>query len=220
MKISNDTIQVLKNFASINSSLVFKQGNVQSTVTPQKTIIAKVTIPDSFERDFAIYDLKQFLNIISSLEDPELEFHDSYVTVYSGSERFNYRYGDAKLIVVPPAKEIQFPEPSVELKVTSAILAKIQNAGSVLGVPEVAVVGENGKITVRALSTKEQDGNNYQFDAGETDLNFKIVFKTENLKLLPEDYTVEIAKKGEMALARFTSDRATYFVAVEANSVL
>ncbi|AGS81023.1 sliding clamp DNA polymerase accessory protein [Caulobacter phage Cr30] len=220
MKISADTIAVLKSFASINNGIIFKEGKKLETVSPQKTIIAKVDVQDDFDREFAIYDLGQFLNVLSLMDEPELTFNDSYVTVSSKEERVNYRYGDSKLIIAPPKKEIEFPKVDVEVTITSAVLAKIQKAGSVLGVPEVAIVGENGKITARALSTKETDGNNYQFDVGETDLNFKVIFKTENLKVLADDYTVSIGKKGELALSRWVSDRAYYLIAVEANSVI
>jgi hypothetical protein len=214
-KLSAATVEVLKNFASINQSLLFKEGNELNTISPQKTIMARVQIPDSIEREFAIYDLSQFLGILSLFKEPELTFRDSYVTVSEGDEKVNYRYADPKLIVTPPAKELVFPDPDVEFVLTADALQKIQKAGSALGVPEVAVVGEDGKITVRALNSKETEGNNYQFKVGKTDREFRAIFKTENLKLIPDEYEVAVAAKG---LARFQSGKARYYIAIEAAS--
>lgn len=215
MKISEPTVAVLKNFASINQSIVVKPGSELKTISSTKTILANVQVVEQFEKQFAIYDLSQFLGVLSLFKEPELIFNDSYVTVSEGEEKVNYRFGDEKLIVAPPAKDLNFPDPDVEFVLTADALARIMKAGSALGVPEVAVVGEDGKLTVRALSSKEADGNNYQFKVGETDLNFRAVFKTENLKLLPDEYTVQVSQKG---LAKFTSQKAQYFVAIEATS--
>lgn len=215
MKLTQATLDVLKNFASINQSLLFTQGDTLKTISPQKTIFAKVQVPDSFEREFAIYDLGQFLGVLGLFKEPELIFNDSYVTVTEGEEKVNYRYADAKLIVTPPSKEITFPTPDVEFTLTADALQRIVRAGSALGVPEVAVIGEDGKITVRALNSKEADSNNYQFKVGETDREFRAIFKTENLKLLQDEYKVAVAAKG---LAKFESAKATYFIAIESSS--
>lgn len=216
MKLTQATLDVLKNYASINSSLLFNEGDVLKTISPQKTIIARVQVPDSFEREFAIYDLSQFLGIIKFFKEPELTFHDSYMTISEGDEKVNYRYADPKLIVTPPNKELAFPEaPDVEFTLTAEALSRIVGAGAALGVPEVAVVGEDGKITVRALNSKESEGNNYQFTVGETDREFRAIFKTENLKVLPDEYQVAIAAKG---ISRFESAKARYFIAIEQSS--
>lgn len=213
MKLTQSTIDVLKNFASINGSLMFNEGDVLKTISPPKTIMARVQVPDTFEREFAIYDLSQFLGVLGLFKEPELVFHDSYVTVTEGEQKVNYRFADPNLIVKPPAKEINFPTPDVEFDLGNEALQRIVKAGAALGVPEVAVVGDDGVITVRALNSKETEGNNYQFKVGETDREFRAVFKTENLKLLPDDYKVAVAAKG---LARFTSEKAVYFIAIEA----
>lgn len=215
MKLTQATVDVLKNFASINSSLVFKEGDTLTTISPQKTIIAKVQVPDSFEREFAIYDLGQFLGVNSLFKEPELVFNDSYLTFTEDNQKVNYRYADPKLIVSPPNKELAFPTPDVEFELSAEALSRIIRAGSALGVPEVAVVGENGKISVRALNSKETEGNNYQFEVGETDREFRAIFKVEHLKLLPDDYQVAVASKG---LARFQSAKALYYIAIESTS--
>lgn len=223
MNISQNTIDAIKSLASINNSIAIDAGSELSTVSKDKAIIAKIKVTDSFEKSFAIYDLSQFIGVISLFKDPEIEFNDSYLTVSSEGENVNYRYADKNLIItLPPGIwdkcEKLVENPSIEFKLTSETLARIQKAGAVLGVPEIAVVGEDGKITVRALNSKETDGNNYQFQVGETDIEFRAIFKTENLKVIPDDYTVVVAKFGPAGISKFTSDRAQYFISVESNS--
>jgi hypothetical protein len=214
MKITQATLDVMKNFASVNSSILIKVGDVLNTISPQKTIMARAQIPDSFDREFAIYDLPEFLGVVGLFKEPEFTFNESYVTISEGSERVNYRYADPNL-VLSPKKEISFPDPDVEFTLAADALHRIVRAGSALGVPEVAVVGEDGKITVRALNSKETEGNNYQFQVGETDREFRAIFKTENLKLMPDEYNVAVSSKG---LAKFESQKARYFIAIEQSS--
>lgn len=212
MKITDVTVSFLKNFSSINNSILVRAGSKLSTISPTKSILASATVTEEFPTDFAIYDLSQFLGVLSLFKDPELEFHEQYVTISSGEEKVNYRYADPKLIITPPTKALNFPDPNVTFELTADALARIQKAGAALGVPEVAIVGEDEVITVRALNSKETEGNNYQFKVGETDIAFRAVFKTENLKLMADDYKVEVSERG---LAKFSSARAEYFVAIE-----
>ena len=215
MKLSEKTITVLKNLASINNSIVVKPGNLLATVSPQKSILAKITVEEEFKQGFAIYDITQFLNVLSLFVDPELKFGKQEVLISSGNEKVNYRYADEGLIQTPPAKEITFPSPEVTFDLSGDSLAKILKAQSVLGVPEIAVVGKDGTITIGAVDSKQLDGNSYKFEIGETDLEFTAIFKRENIKLLPADYTVEVSSRG---ISKFTSADGLYFVAVESNS--
>ena len=72
MKLSDKTILLLKNFSSINQSILFKQGKKLRTISVMKNILAEATIAEDIPKDFGIYDLNQFLNGLSLHQNPEL----------------------------------------------------------------------------------------------------------------------------------------------------
>ena len=192
MKLSDKTIQILKNFATINQSILVRPGNVLKTITPLKTILAQATVTENFEQEFAIYELPRFLGTISLFSDPEFTFQEKYVTISSGKQRVNYTYADASMIMTPPSKEISFPDTEVEFTITADQLSTISKAGAVLQMPEIAVVGEDGLISIRAIDSKNSSADVFSLDVGECDKDFKVIFRPENLKLITSDYKVSI----------------------------
>ena len=114
MKLSEKTLNILKNFSSINQSILVKQGNQLRTISVAKNILAEAEIKEDFPRDFAIYDLNQFLNGLSLHQDPEMDFSpDSYVNIREGKRRVKYFYADPNVIISPPEKAIQLPSQDV-----------------------------------------------------------------------------------------------------------
>ena len=212
MKLSDKTIQILKNFATINQSILVRPGNVLKTITPLKTILAQATVTENFEQEFAIYELPRFLGTISLFSDPEFTFQEKYVTISSGKQRVNYTYADASMIMTPPSKEISFPDTEVEFTITADQLSTISKAGAVLQMPEIAVVGEDGLISIRAIDSKNSSADVFSLDVGECDKDFKVIFRPENLKLITSDYKVSITTAG---ICRFESDNITYWVTTE-----
>jgi len=212
MKLSDKTIQILKNFATINQSILVRPGNVLKTITPLKTILAQATVTENFEQEFAIYELPRFLGTISLFSDPEFTFQEKYVTISSGKQRVNYTYADASMIMTPPSKEISFPDTEVEFTITADQLSTISKAGAVLQMPEIAVVGEDGLISIRAIDSKNSSADVFSLDVGECDKDFKVIFRPENLKLITSDYKVSITTAG---ICRFESDNLTYWVTTE-----
>ena len=212
MKLSDKTIQILKNFATINQSILVRPGNVLKTITPLKTILAQATVTENFEQEFAIYELPRFLGTISLFSDPEFTFQEKYVTISSGKQRVNYTYADASMIMTPPSKEISFPDTEVEFTITADQLSTISKAGAVLQMPEIAVVGEDGLISIRAIDSKNSRADVFSLDVGECDKDFKVIFRPENLKLITSDYKVSITTAG---ICRFESDNLTYWVTTE-----
>jgi len=215
MKISDNTFEVLKNFSNINQSLAFKAGNVVRTVSPQKNILAQATVDETFPVDFAIYELNQFLGLTTLFEDPQYDFGPSRVTVKEGSAKADYTYADPSMITTPPEKNIDLPSVDVTFNMTKGDYRSVVNAANQLGLPEVVVRGEDGQIKLVATDTKNPSSNEYARDVGVSDAAFQFVFKTENLKMLQGDYSVEISSKG---IAMFASDVVTYWVATEAGS--
>lgn len=216
MKLDQRTIQVLKNFAGINPSILFRPGNSLRTITPTKTILAKATLDQEFPSSFAIYDLSKFLSVLSLFDDPELQIGEKSVVIKSGGKKVNYVFADPNTIVAPKDdKEIKFPAADVSFELTTEALADVMKALGVLRQPEIAVVGDGKTITLQTVNSKDPTSDVYSVEVGTTDQTFNFIFKSENLRLLPDTYQVEIAKVG---ISRFTSKDVEYFIAIEANS--
>lgn len=215
MKFDARTTQVLKNFASINPSIMFKPGNKLSTISAGKTVMARANIGQEIEGAFAIYDLSRFLGTLSLFSEPELTVNEKYMTVAQGKRKINYTFTEPSLIVTPPDKEIKIPTPEVDFIISADELSEVTKALAVLSLPEIAVVGDGNTIAVQAIDSKNPSGDIYSVDVGVTSDKFRMIIKAENLKLLPGDYNVQISSKG---LSRFSTADIEYFIAVESNS--
>lgn len=215
MKLSTNTIAVLKNFSTINQSIIFKPGNVIKTISPQKTVMAIATLEDEFPVEAGIYNLSQFLATFSMYNSPEIEFGDKTLTFSQGKSSSTMSYSDPSMIIAPPEKEIKLPAVDVSVEVTSEDLQNVLKATSVLGLPEVAFVGENGVCYLKAIDSGNPSANSHKIEVGETNDEFVLIFKTENLNILPSNYTVELSSKG---ISKFTGKQATYFIAIESKS--
>jgi hypothetical protein len=215
MKFSERTLTILKSFASINKSILMKEGNVLKTVTPEKTLIAIAEIPDQIPSQACIYDLSRFLSILSLYKDADVEFHDKYFMIKDGKQRTKYVYADISMIHAAPEKEIKIPSADVVVNVFWNDLQSVIKAAGVLQFTEVAFVGEAGKIYLKAINNAQENSDDYGVEIGETADEFKIVIKTDNLKLLPQDYQVTLCAKG---ISEFKGAEATYFVAIDTKS--
>lgn len=220
MKISETAANVLKNFSQINPSILIKPGNTISTISPQKTVIGTATIDESFPVQGAIYDLNRFLGVLTLFEEPELSFTEQRVTISEGSRAISYTFAEPTMVIAPPEKKIDFPEPELAVEVTWAEMQSVLRAASVMSLPEIAFESKDGKVCLVAMDSKNPTADTYSSEVGETNKNFKFVFKVENLKLLNLNYKIEVSKRG---IAKFTSSntygaRMEYFIATEANS--
>lgn len=216
MKLSENTLSILKNFASINQGIRITSGNTISTISPLKTLLAKAKVDNNFDRTFCIYDLNRFLSVLSLFKEPELDFSDTAVVIRGGKQKVTYRFCDEKVIVAAPTNELGFPTPEVSFTLTQEALHAAVKANSILGLPDIAFVGENGKLYLRSVNIKDAGSDNFDEEIGETTHNFTAVFKPEYLsKILPTTYTVELSSK---KISRFTSDVVTYWIATESNT--
>lgn len=215
MKISSETIAILKNYSTINPSVLFKPGNTLTTMSMQKSIFAKATIKEDIERQFGIYELNKFLGVLSMFKEPELRFFDSYLEVFSGRQRVKYTYADPSLIVTPPEKGLIVPDPDVEFSLTADMLNSVIKALSIMSLPEICICGNGGELEVRAVNPKNPSADVYSVTVGSTDKTFHSYIKTENLKFLSKDYSVCVSSKG---IVKFEAPDITYFVASEAHS--
>lgn len=215
LKLEQKTIAVLKNFSTINPSILFKPGKVVSTISPNKTIMAKATIDQEIEGTFAIYDLGRFLSTLSLFTDPALEIADKYVTISSAGKKMRYGFADQSVIIAPPDKEIKLPSTDVSFKLTNDALSDVLKGLGVLRLPEIAVVGDGEDINLQAMDSKNPTSDVYSISVGKTDKKFKMIFKSENIKLIPGDYQVDISAKG---IGYFKGVAAEYWIAVETSS--
>ena len=215
MNFDSRTLQILKNFSTINPSILFKPGSVLATISPTKTIMARAKINQTIESPFAIYDLSRFLSTLSLFENPELQVEIGSMKIKQGSKKINYTFAEPSMIVSPPEKEIKLPDPEVEFTLSADNLQELLKALSVLSLPEIAVVGDGSSVSVQVLDSKNPSGDVYSVAVGETTNTFRMIFKAENLKLLPGSYDVKISSKG---LSHFNSPEVEYYIAVEASS--
>jgi hypothetical protein len=218
MKLSDSTLSLLKNFSSINQSILFKEGSKLRTISVMKNILAEATINEEFARDFGIYDLNQFLNGLSLHQKPELDFaNDGYVVIKEGRSRSKYFFADPSVIVTPPDKEISLPSEDVCFELTTTVLEKLLKAAAVYQLPDISAVGEAGVVKLVVRDKKNDTSNAHEEVVGETDVTFNFNFKVENIKILPGTYDVVVSQK---LLSRFTSKNhdLTYYIALEPDS--
>ncbi len=228
MNLSEKTIQVLKNFAEINNSILVKQGTQLRTISVAKNILAEANIEEEFPRDFGIYDLNQFLNGLTLHENPDLDFSpDSYLLIREGKSSVKYFYADPNVIISPPEKDITLPSEDVHFRLGCINLDKLLKVASVYQLPDLSVVGEAGVVKLVVRDKKNDTSNSFSEIVGETNNVFSFNFKVENIKIpcdatavkkgLPSTYDVVVSEK---LLSRFTStDKSlTYYIALEPDS--
>ena len=218
MKLSDNTLSVLKNFSSINQSILFKQGNRLRTISVMKNIMAEATISEELPKDFGIYDLGQFLNGMGLHQSPQLDFtNDTYVVIKEGRMRSKYFFADPNVIVTPPDKSLELPSEDVTFELSTDQLDKLLKAAGIYQLPDLSVVGGEGVVKVLVRDKKNDTSNDFSIIVGETDAIFSFNFKVENIKILPGTYDVVVSQK---LLSRFTSKNhdLTYYIALEPDS--
>jgi hypothetical protein len=218
MKLSDKTLTLLKNFSSINQSILFKKGSSLRTISVMKNILAEAVIDEDLPTDFGIYDLNQFLNGLSLHHQPELNFENTgHVVIREGKSRTKYFFADPNVIVTPPDKEITLPSEDVSFELSTSQLDKLLKAAAVYQLTDLAVVGGEGVVKIIVHDKKNDTSNTYAVIVGETDATFSFNFKVENIKILPGTYEVVVSKK---LLSRFTCRDydLKYFIALEPDS--
>lgn len=215
MKFNQTTLALLKNFASINPSIQFKQGNLLRTISPQKSILASAQIEENIDSTFAIYDLPRFLGVLSLFDEPEVVVEANYLTVKSGRQKVRYLFTDPSMITVPPEKQIKLPTVDVEFDISAENLSKIMKAMSAMQLTQLSITGEEGRILLQATSPTIKDS--FSLDVGETDKVFNVVLRSENLKMAPAGYKAEVSKSKLIHLMANHSN-LEYWLACESDS--
>ena len=218
MKLSNETLSVLKNFAGINSGIEFKKGNVIRTMSTGKTVLAAATIKDEFPQDFCVYDLNQFLSVHSLNKDTEIDFDDVNVIFKSGTNgrnKIKYRKTEKNMIVTPPDKVLVLPSVDISFTLTEDDFNSILKTSSVLQSPNIAIESDGDKIFATAYNAKDDAAHTNSIEVSDGNgKKFKMVFLTENLKMIMGSYDVEISSKGLSSFKNKNVD-IQYWVATE-----
>ena len=225
MNLSNETVSVLKNFATINQNLVIKSGSSISTMSAMKNIVALAEVKEVFPTEFAIYDLNEFLASLSLFEKPNLDFKDDFVVITedgSTGKTLKYWYSDPS-VVTTPTKEITMPVCEVNFSFENGLLSNVQKAAAVIGVPDMVLEGmDNGIALLKVTDKKNATANDYavKINVNNEDgknLSYKFWFKVENLKLLSGTYDVAISSKNISHFVNTNVD-IQYWIALEPES--
>ncbi len=222
MKLSEHTISVLKNFASINQNLVIREGSELQTMSAMKNIVARSGVEENFPKEMAIYDLNEFLAALSLFSSPVLEFDEQYVTIKEESNPTNslkYFYSDPS-VVQSPSKTITMPSEDITFELSSGDLSKMKRASAVIGAPDMVLenTDEPFKSILNAIDKKNDTANNYSLDISTNgDGQFKFYFKVENLKLMDGSYDVSVSSRNISNFKSKNSD-VEYWIALEPES--
>jgi hypothetical protein len=216
MKLSEKTLTILKSFATINKSIVLKPGKILRTITPEKTLMAVAHIDNEIDGQACIYDLSRFLSIHGLYSSPELIFNDNHFVISEGKKKTKYMFADVSMVHTPPDREIKIPSEDVVVNVTWNDLDSVIKAAGVLQFSEIAFVGEGGICYLRAVNSEDPTADTFGVEVGETKDEFKIIIKTDNLKLLKRDYNVTLCAKG---ISRFSAEDVSYFIGIDSKSV-
>jgi len=219
MKISDNTISILRNFSDINANILFTPGQTLSTMSTMKNIMAKADVEEQFETEFGVYDLPEFLRALDSFQQPVLKFNGSAnLKIQDEKSTLSARYAFAdKSTLRYPSKQISMPDKAVTFTLNNSDYESVKKLYTNLSLPDIAFKGEKGKIKLVALDKKNSNSNESSVTVGETDLEFTAYVKAENMKIIPGEYDVALSKA---KIAHFINKKVKvqYWIALEADS--
>jgi hypothetical protein len=221
MKLSNDTLNVLKNFASINQGIMFKKGKTIKTVSGGKNVLAEATISEEIPTDFGVYDLNNFLSVLSlHKEEPVLEFESNNVLIsgLKGRSKIKYRFCAPHMIVVPPEKQINMPDAEISFDISAEDFDWVLRAANVLSSPNIVVESDGDKIYVSTIDILDDSKHNDSLEVSDGNGDkYRMIFKTENFKMLSGGYSVSISSKG-ISHFKHKTVNIQYWIATETGS--
>lgn len=215
MNLGNETLAILKSFSAINPSIQFREGSELKTISPTKTVLAKARLKDTIESTFSIYDLSRFLGVVSLFENPRYTVNENTLTIESSGRKVNYTFCDPSTIMIAPDKELNIGDAAVSFRMAKDHFGEVMKALGVMTLPDFVVVGNGSKIYLRATDTKNPSADQFNIEVGTTDKTFNVIFRTDNMKLMPRDYDVSISSKG---ISHFKAEDVEYWIAVESTS--
>jgi hypothetical protein len=219
MKLSERTLEILKNFAGYEKSILIEPGNIIRSLTQSGNVICHAKIAEEFDREVCIAELNRFLGTMSLFNEPDLQFEDKFMVLREGSSKCTYRYANRAAIQPAPYTDIdkmlKIGEPDIKFTITSTQLSTLLRASSVLELPEIRLTAKNGTLSVAAVNKKDKDSSNvHEIIIGETDQEKEMFLDANNLRFLPVDYEVHIHEF--IAVFRGGDGDIAYYVAPNA----
>ena len=221
MELSENTLNVLRNFSGINQNILIKSGTNLKTISEARNVLASAELEDTFPKCYGVYDLSEFIGVTNLVDKPNLSFEDEYLTISdsTGRSKIKYLYSSTDTLTTP-SKDITMPFAEVSFKLESAVLDKIKRAASTLGHSEVSITDSGGSINISVVDTKNPTSNVFSIDiAGEypEDTKFNFILNISNLKIIPDDYEVKMSSK---LITQFFNPRmkVSYWIALEKSS--
>lgn len=220
MELTEKTLTVLKNYATINPNVVLNSGNVIKTISEAKNVLSTAEVDVDFPKEVGIYDLSEFLSVLSLVDSPRLTFEENNFLVCDGSgrTRIKYFYSDIDMLTVP-TKDINMPDCEVSFLLDRDTLSRVKRASSVLGHTEMSLSVVEDVLRLSVIDQNDKTSNVYSIDVeGEyKDPNFNFVFNISNLKVVEGDYRVDISSKLISHFVNVTNG-IQYWVALEKTS--
>ena len=217
MKLSDKTVGILKNFSTINQNILIKEGSKLRTMSTMKNILAEADVSEAFPADFGIYDLNEFLGVLTLAKDADLNFdNQAFLTADSGPTRIKYMYSDPSILTVPP-ETFNAPETDVDFSMPQDILASVLKASAVMQLPDITIVSNgNPGVEVTATDLKNTSSNNYTQVLDIDRQPFECRFKAENLKMITGDYVVNVSTSA--GVSHWAGTDVSYWIAMEAKT--
>jgi len=218
MKISKQTLEILKNYSQINSNILIREGNILSTISVGNSIFSRATVAEEFPQEFAIYDLSSLLGLLSLSDAQDIEFGEKSLTVSKDSGTFEYFYADTSIIVAPPNKEIKL-ESHFEFLLPATEIGMLQKAANLTGATTLSVIADGENATLVIGDPKTSSSNSYRKHLGPTELEFDVRLRIENFKVLVDEYVVSLSKRNFMHLKSNTR-QIQYWLALDPDSTI
>lgn len=212
MKFDKSVTDILKNFANINGSILFRKGNVISTISPSKTVLAKAKLDFEIEKEFGVYELNRFIGVLSAFDTAEAELGDKSLKLTDGNRSVEYFYAAKETMITPPEKDVKIPQAEVTFSLPAATFFRFLSDQSLLSLPSIKFKGDGKKIYLIAFDVKEKKHDNVKTVIGDTDKTFEVVLNVDNVNLLQRDYEVAVTP----VVVHFKSDLVEYWIAPEA----
>lgn len=217
MKLTENTIAILKNFSTINNTLLVRPGSELTTMAaPSRAIYAKAIVEETFPQQFAIYELNQLIGALSLFDEPELEFGDKQLTIASGRQRVNFSFADPSMVIAPPERGVKFEDHVIEFDLAANEFTRLVRAAGVFRLPNITITCDGDVVRINAADANNTSNNSFGIDVGHSDCKFNMIIDVQNIiRLLQKDYNVKITSRG---ICKFESDTITYYVMCEHDS--
>lgn len=216
MKLSPETIAVLKNFASINTNILVREGSTLSTISTGKSVFAKATVAEKFPREFAIYDLNSLLSLFTLMDDQDIEFNEKSLTISKDGGRFEYFYSSPSIIVAAPNKSIEVDD-FYTFALTQTDIQMISKAAAIVAAPTISIAADGSQVVLTVGDKKNDSANNYSKVVGAFDDAFEAHISVANFAVMPDNYTITVSKK-KLLHFKAENKKVEYFIAMEPDS--